>query len=289
MKCEKFVDLKLFIFIAISLLFLSANSIIARMALITQNIDAFSFTFLRIFSGTILLLIIYFLKNKKLDLNMKKNWFSSFMLFLYAICFSYSYVNMYAGVGTLILFAVVQLSMIFIAIFYKEKLSSNKIIGVLIAFMGLFYLLYPKEDFSISFFHTFLMIISGVAWGVYSVLGKNSKNAILNTTDNFFKALVFTLIFMIFFIDDIKFDFYTSFLAIFSGAITSAFGYLVWYEILPKIEILTASILQLLVPIIGIFLSVILLNEVLSFELLTSTLLILLGIFVALRRKKESY
>ena len=196
---------------------------------------------------------------------------------------------MYAGVGTLILFAVVQLSMIFIAIFYKEKLSSNKIIGVLIAFMGLFYLLYPKEDFSISFFHTFLMIISGVAWGVYSVLGKNSKNAILNTTDNFFKALVFTLIFMIFFIDDIKFDFYTSFLAIFSGAITSAFGYLVWYEILPKIEILTASILQLLVPIIGIFLSVILLNEVLSFELLTSTLLILLGIFVALRRKKESY
>ena len=119
MKSEKFVDLKLFIFIAISLLFLSANSIIARMALITQNIDAFSFTFLRIFSGTILLLIIYFLKNKKLDLNMKKNWFSSFMLFLYAICFSYSYVNMYAGVGTLILFAVVQLSMIFIAIFYK--------------------------------------------------------------------------------------------------------------------------------------------------------------------------
>ena len=289
MKSEKFVDLKLFIFIAISLLFLSANSIIARMALITQNIDAFSFTFLRIFSGTILLLIIYFLKNKKLDLNMKKNWFSSFMLFLYAICFSYSYVNMYAGVGTLILFAVVQLSMIFIAIFYKEKLSSNKIIGVLIAFMGLFYLLFPKEDFSISFFHTFLMIISGVAWGVYTVLGKNSKNAILNTTDNFFKALVFTLIFMIFFIDDIKFDFYTSFLSIFSGAITSAFGYLVWYEILPKIEILTASILQLLVPIIGIFLSVILLNEVLSFELLTSTLLILLGIFVALRRKKESY
>ena len=72
MKSEKFVDLKLFIFIAISLLFLSANSIIARMALITQNIDAFSFTFLRIFSGTILLLIIYFLKNKKLDLNMKK-------------------------------------------------------------------------------------------------------------------------------------------------------------------------------------------------------------------------
>lgn len=285
MKSEKFIDLKLFIFICISLFSLSANSIIARMALITQNIDAFSFTFLRIFSGAILLLVISFYKNKRLDLNIKKNWLSSFMLFLYAICFSYSYVDMYAGVGTLILFAVVQLSMILIAIFYKERLTPNKIIGVLIAFAGLVYLLYPKEDFSISFFHTFLMIISGIAWGVYSVFGKNSTNAIFNTTDNFSKALIFTLIFMLFFVDSFKLDFYTSFLAILSGTITSALGYLLWYQVLPKIEILTASILQLLVPIIAIFLSIILLDEVLNFEFLVSTFVIIFGIFIALKRK----
>ena len=291
MKNESFIDLKLFIFVFIALFFLSANSILARMALVTQNIDAFSFTFLRIFSGSILLLIIYFYKNKTFNFDMKKNWISSFMLFLYAICFSYSYINMFAGIGTLILFAVVQLSMILIAVFYKEKLTVNKIIGILIAFFGLVYLLYPKEDFSISFLHTFLMIISGLAWAVYSVLGKSSTNAIFNTTDNFFKASIFVVIFMIFFIDSFKFDFYTSILAIFSGAITSALGYLIWYEILPKIEILTASILQLIVPVIAIFLSVILLDEVLSFELVISTFLILLGIFVALKKdgKKKSF
>ena len=284
MKREKFVDLKLFIFIFISLLFLSANSILARMALFTQNIDAFSFTFLRIFSGASLLLIIYFYKNRTLKFDMKKNWLSSFMLFLYAICFSYSYINMFAGIGTLILFAVVQLSMILIAIFYKEKLTVNKIVGISLAFVGLIYLLYPKEDFSISFFHTFLMIISGIAWAIYSVIGKSSTNALLNTTDNFFKAFIFVVIFMIFFIDSFKLDFYTSVLAIFSGAITSALGYLIWYEVLPKIEILTASILQLIVPIIAIFLSVILLDEALSFELVVSTFLILLGIFIALKK-----
>lgn len=284
MKREKFVDLKLFIFIFISLLFLSANSIFARMALVTQNIDAFSFTFLRIFSGASLLLVIYFYKNRTLKFDMKKNWLSSFMLFLYAICFSYSYINMFAGIGTLILFAVVQLSMILIAIFYKEKLTVNKIVGISLAFVGLIYLLYPKEDFSISFFHTFLMIISGIAWANYSVIGKSSTNALLNTTDNFFKAFIFVVIFMIFFIDSFKLDFYTSVLAIFSGAITSALGYLIWYEILPKIEILTASILQLIVPIIAIFLGVIILDEVLSFELLLSTFLILLGIFIALKK-----
>ena len=284
MKSSIFIDLKLFILIFIALLFLAVNSILCKMAISTQNIDAFSFTILRIFSGAILLLGIYFYKNRNLKFDMKKNWLSSFMLFLYAICFSYSYINMFAGIGTLILFAVVQLSMILIALFYKEKLTINKILGIIVAFGGLVFLLYPKEDFSLSFFHTFLMIISGIAWAIYSVIGKSSTNALLNTTDNFFKATIFTIIFMVFFIKELKLDLYTSFLAVISGAITSALGYLIWYKILPKIQITTASILQLIVPILAIFLSVIVLDEKFSFELGISTFIILFGIFLALKK-----
>ena len=286
MILKQTIDLKLIVLICVALLFLSANSILARMAIVTQNIDAFTFTFLRIISGSILLFIIYFYRKKRVDISLKKNWISGFMLFLYAICFSYSYINMLAGIGTLILFAVVQLSMILIALFYKEKMSLNKIIGIFVAFIGLVYLLYPKEDFTISYFHTFLMVISGIAWGVYSVLGKSSTSAIFNTTDNFFKASIFTLIFMLMFISEVHLDLYTFCLAITSGAITSALGYLLWYEILPKIEIITASVLQLLVPIIAIFLSILFLDESLTLELIVSTILILVGIFIALKRKR---
>ena len=284
MKSDIFIEIKLFVSIFIALLFLATNSILCKMAISTQNIDAFSFTFLRIFSGTVLLLCIYFYKNKNLKLSFKKNWISSFMLFLYAICFSYSYINMFAGIGTLILFAVVQISMILIALFYKEKLTINKILGVIVAFGGLAFLLYPKEDFSISLFHTFLMVISGIAWAVYSVIGKSSTNALLNTTDNFFKATIFAIIFMLFFINEFKFDLYTSFLAILSGSITSGLGYLIWYEVLPKIQITTASVLQLIVPILAIFLSVIILDEKFSLELAISTFIILFGIFLALKK-----
>ena len=285
MILKQTIDLKLFVLICVALLFLSANSILARMAIVTQNIDAFTFTFLRIISGSILLFIIYFYRKKRVDISLKKNWISGFMLFLYAICFSYSYINMFAGIGTLILFAVVQLSMILIAFFYKEKLTINKALGIFVAFGGLVFLLYPKEDFSLSFFHTLLMIISGIAWAVYSVIGKSSTNALLNTTDNFFKATVFSILFMIFFINELKFDLYTSFLAVISGAFTSALGYLIWYEILPQIKITTASILQLIVPILAIFLSVILLGEEFSFELGLSTFIILFGIFLALKKE----
>ncbi|WP_419678275.1 DMT family transporter [Aliarcobacter lanthieri] len=282
-------DIKLIALIFIVLLFFASNSVLARMAISTQNIDAFSFTFLRIASAMLVLFVIFFYKNKNLKISLKTNYLSGFMFFLYAICFSYSYINMLAGVGTLILFAVVQLTMIILALFFNEKLTLNKIIGITIAFGGLVYLLYPKSDFTISYFHIFLMFLSGFGWAVFSVLGKKSKNATLNATDSFFKATIFTIIFAIFYIvfigNDFKLDFVTSIMAITSGSITTAFGVFIWYTILPRIEIVTASIVQLIVPIMAIFLSIIFLDESLTFELFFSTIIILLGIFIALYKK----
>ncbi|WP_418185220.1 DMT family transporter [Aliarcobacter vitoriensis] len=282
-------DLKLVVLIFIVLLFFASNSILARMAISTQNIDAFTFTFLRIISAMFVLLVIYFYKNKNLKIGLKSNYLSGFMFFLYSICFSYSYINMLAGVGTLILFAVVQLTMIILALFFNEKLTLNKIIGITIAFVGLVYLLYPKSDFTISYFHTFLMFLSGFGWAVFSVLGKKSKNATLNATDSFFKAFIFTIIFAIFYLyffeNSLKIDFPTFIMATTSGSITTAFGVFLWYTVLPKMQIMTASIVQLIVPIMAIFLSIVFLNETLTFELFLSTIIILLGIFIALYKK----
>jgi len=282
-------DLKLAILVFIVLLFFASNSIFARMAIATQNIDAFSFTFIRIVSALFLLLLVFIYKNKHLKLGLKSNYLSGFMLFLYAICFSYSYINMLAGIGTLILFAVVQLTMIILALFFQEKLSLNKLLGISIAFGGLVYLLYPKEDFTISYFHTFLMFLSGVGWAIFSVLGKKSKDTTLNVTDSFFKALIFSIIFAIFYImffeTNFKIDFFTFLLAFISGSITSAFGVFLWYMILPQMQIISASIVQLIVPIIAIFLSVIFLDEDITLNLVFSTFIILFGIFLALYKK----
>ena len=283
-------NLKLIGLISLALVFFASNSVLARMAISTQNIDAFSFTFLRIFSATAVLSLVYLYKNRNLKIDLKTNYLSGFMFFLYAICFSYSYINMLAGIGTLILFAVVQLSMIIMALFSNEKLSVKKVIGIAIAFGGLLYLLYPRNDFSISYFHTFLMFLSGLGWAIFSVLGKKSQNATLNATDSLFKALFFALVFgifyILFFLNTLKIDFLTSIMAIVSGSITTAFGVFIWYAVLPKIQIITASIIQLIVPIIGIFLSILLLDEEVTFDLVVSTVLILLGIFLALRKRK---
>ena len=260
MLVKKLTSTQLFFLTSLTLIFLAANSIFCRAALVNSHIDAYSFSFFRLFFGAIFLLLILLVKEKKYSFNIKTNWANSFFLFLYAIAFSYSYINMEAGIGTLILFAVVQLTMILYAVFKKENLTIKKLSGILIAFAGLVYLLFPSESFSISFFHLSLMIISGIAWAFYTILGKSSTDALKDTTDNFLKTIIFLIIFFFIFVENINISSYGLFLAFLSGGITSGIGYALWYIVLKNMEIITASVIQLTVPVIAIFLSILILD-----------------------------
>ena len=227
------------------------------------------------------------IKRKKLEINLKTNWLSSFMLFLYAIAFSYAFLNIDAGLGTLLLFTVVQMVMIVFSFFYKEKINFQKIIGIVLALFGLAYLLYPKESFEVSLFHGFLMIIAGVSWAVYTVLGKKSSDSLHNTMDNFTKSLVFVLVFYLIFSPNDTFIKQEGILIAFiSGSFTSAIAYVLWYEILPKMQFITAGIIQLFVPIISIIISIIFLDELLTNTLLLSSVMIFLGIIITIFSRK---
>jgi drug/metabolite transporter (DMT)-like permease len=280
------MNLKLIVLTCITLLFFSTSSVLGRAALVNNSIDAYSFTFFRLFFGALTLVFILYFKEKRLNLTLTKNWHSSFMLFLYAICFSYSYINLDAGLGALILFAVVQLTLIIVALLKKERLNLKKSIGITIAFVGLAYLLFPSKEFEISIYHSVLMMIAGLAWGFYTIIGKKSSNATLNTTDNFVKSLVYLLIFFAFFAKDLHVSTYGITLAFISGGITSSLAYLMWYYLLPNMKIITSGILQLLIAPLAILLGVIFLNEELTLKLILSTIIILSGIFIYLKSKE---
>lgn len=281
------ITVKFALFLLLSLLFLALNSIFCKLALSNNFIDAFSFTMYRVLFGSITLILIYLYKRKKLQFSIKKNWLSSLMLFSYAICFSYSFLNIEAGVGTLLLFAVVQLVMVIFSLFHKEKINFQKIAGIFLAMAGLIYLLYPKQSFELSLFHAFLMIIAGISWAVYTVLGKKSSDSLYNTTDNFAKALIFVVIFYLLFSPENSFISEKGILLAFiSGSLTSAIGYLLWYEVLPKMQLITAGIIQLFVPVISIVISIVFLNENLTFTLFLSTVIIFAGILLTIFSRK---
>lgn len=281
------INIKFIFLIALSLLFLASNSIFCKLALVNNYIDAYSFTLLRLLFGAITLVLIYFYKTKKIYFSKKTNWLSSFMLFSYAICFSYSFINIDAGMGTLLLFTVVQIVMVLFSLFQKEKITVQKFFGVILALFGLAYLLYPKDSFEISLFHAFLMIIAGISWAIYTILGKKSSDSLYNTMDNFVKSLIFIVIFYILFLpENIFITNKGLFLAFVSGSITSAIGYVLWYEVLPKMQFITAGIIQLFAPIISIVISIIFLNESLSMTLFLSATMIFIGIILTIFSKK---
>lgn len=268
----------------IALVFLASNSILCKLAIVNHYADAYSFTFLRLVFAALTLFFIVSLKERAVDLSLNKNWSSAFFLFLYAITFSYAYINLDAGLGTLILFAFVQLTITFYAIMNKEKICFKQAFGILTALLGLLYLFYPKDNFTISMEGFILITIAGISWGVYTILGKKSENALKDTNENFLKTIPFLFIYLLIFPINIEINIDGLILSFLSGAITSAIGYVIWYKVLDNISILTAGVIQLIVPVVAIFLSIILLNEPITITLLVSTALILIGIYLTIKK-----
>lgn len=282
----------------IALIAFAANSVLCRMALGHGSIDAASFTGIRLVSGAIVLLfLLQMTRQKKTPKNKmsKGSWMSGAMLFLYAACFSYAYITLDTGVGALIAFASVQITMIVHGSIKGHRLNPTEWSGVLLAFGGFVYLVSPGisapplEGF-------LLMTLSGFGWGMYSVRGMDSVNPLEDTTFNFLRSNLFLLLFVSLlviiavlfpeFVDPIR-SRKGVFLAVVSGAITSGIGYTIWYMALRGLSNVQASVVQLSVPVIAALGGILLLSEKLSLRLALSSVVILSGILLVILGKSR--
>src|SRR5215203_1311907 len=104
-----------------ALLCFAFNSILCRLALRTDEIDAPLFTVIRLAAGALVLFIIFRFFGKKDSAKRHGNWFSAFFLFAYAICFSFAYLGLTTATGALVLFGSVQMTIIIFALFNGER------------------------------------------------------------------------------------------------------------------------------------------------------------------------
>lgn len=276
---------KTVLYTLIALIAFAGNSVLCRLALNENIIDAASFTSIRLFSGAIFLLVLVFATTKQgLDLK-KKNWPSAFYLFLYASAFSFAYITLDTGAGALILFGVVQVTMICVGILKGKKLLLVEWIGLFVAFLGLVILLLPGSS-APSLLGFALMSLSGLAWGFYTLAGQGSKTPLVDTANNFLKTLPFVAVLMLFTLNDVQLSSQGVLLAVVSGAITSGLGYAIWYLVLTLINVTHAAILQLSVPIIAAFGGVIFAGERITIQLTLSSVLVLGGVLIVILGKQ---
>ena len=273
--------IKTFTLTSLSLIAFAANSVLCRMALGENLIDPTSFTIIRLTSGAIMLFLLFKILNKK-DINSQNNsWLPPLTLFIYAITFSFAYITLDTGTGALILFGSVQVTIIALSILRGEKLVFTEWLGILTAFGGFVYLMLPGVTApSLSGFT--LMTISGVAWGVYTIIGKGSSNPLKDTAYNFIKTIPLILITTILLLTLLELKLTTKgiILALLSGTIASGIGYTIWYLALRGLASAQAAVVQLLVPLIALAGGVIFLSEEPTSRLLISAFLILGGILI---------
>ena len=114
--------------ISIAMLAFAANSVLCRLALAEQQIDPMSFSLLRVCSGAMVLFLLYVLTTHKAKIEWSiKN---GFFLALYIVAFSLAYLHIDAGVGALLLFGTVQLSMVSYGLCHGEKNKFATRVGV---------------------------------------------------------------------------------------------------------------------------------------------------------------
>jgi len=256
----------------------AANSLLCRMALSRTGIDPLGFTLLRLFSGASALLLIVALRDRRLP--REGSWSAATALFVYAAGFSLAYLRLSAATGALLLFFSVQATMIGASWWRGERLSARQGCGLLLAILGLILLLAPGLT-APPVAGALLMSGAGIAWGIFTLLGRDRSDPLATSAGNFLRTLPFVLL-LLAVPQGVTFDPLGSGYAVVSGALTSAGGYVIWYAALRRLRVTSAAVVQLSVPLLTALLAVPLLGESLDLRLVLSGMTILGGIALTL-------
>jgi len=265
----------------LALVAFAANSLLGRLALGAGEIDPASYTSVRLLSGAATLWVIVGLSGRRNRTAHPRAWISAAMLFLYAICFSVAYLSLDAGIGALILFGAVQITMIVVGISEGKHPSAREWLGLLMAFGGLIYLVSPGLSAPAPL-GSLLMFAAGVAWGLYTLRGRGGGDPVVGTATNFALAVPFALLVSLAWLKGLNITARGAWLAVLSGGIASGLGYVIWYAALKGLTTTRAAIVQLSVPVLAAMGGVLVLGEALTLRLLLATATILGGVALAI-------
>jgi drug/metabolite transporter (DMT)-like permease len=276
--------MRLFLLLPLTLIAFASNSIFCRLALQTGEGDAIAFTAIRLISGGAMLWVISLFTSQSSIVLTKQNYISGLFLGLYAIIFSLAYSLLNAGIGALILFLSAQITMLWWSYRMGETLSPIQWGGVLISLVGFLIIIAPSSS-APPLIGAILMIFSGFFWGAYSVRVKTSKRPLIDTRNAFIVTLPIVIIVPLF---TNSYEGVTQNVIVWgviSGAGASAIGYIMWNQLLSKIRISTASIVQLFVPVITAMGGFLFLDEPITLRILVSSFFILGGLLIVLKKR----
>lgn len=279
-------NMRLLILTALTMVAFAANSVLNRMAIVDGGMDAVLFAVVRLIAGALLLTTLLLLRGKVFDFSVIRRPAGVLSLLVYLFGFSLAYLALPSGVGALLLFGMVQITMFAGALMRGDAIPAPRWIGTAVAFAGLCWMLWPQPDVETPFVAMGFMLLAGVGWGIYSLVGQGAVDAMQSTAMNFLLAVPVGLLALVLLpVNWSGITPYGTGLAILSGAITSGLGYTLWYAVVPDLGATRAAVAQLTVPVIATLGGVLLLSETVTLQFAISTMLVLGGVGLAILKK----
>ncbi len=273
------LPMPLFLTTLVALIAFAANSILNRAALAEAGMDPGLFTTIRLLSGALVLAALVQLRSPGTGPVKAGSIASAAALFIYAIFFSYAYVALDAGVGALILFGGVQITMFAGSILAGNRPSAWRWAGSVMGLAGLGVLFLPGAVVPEPL-RAMMMLVAAVAWGIYSLRGAGTRDPLAVTAANFVLAAPAGLAVLLLW-DGSAPSLAGVALAVGSGAVASGMGYAIWYSVLPRLDASLAAIAQLTVPLIALGGGIAFLGEGVTLTFALAAALILGGVALA--------
>jgi len=174
-------------------------------------------------------------------------------------------------------------------IFFKEKISSVKLLGIVIAIFGLVVLVSKGDFLSISFIQNkgdFLVLGSAFTWGVYSTVNKKisiSYPPLMTIFYLFFLMLLLILPFSLSGkeIDSVLHLSFNGWLAIFFlGLFCSGVSYVIWAQALRDMESARVGAFLYLEPFVTVLGAWFMLGELITPVMMLGGIIIIIGVIL---------
>lgn len=276
--------MNVFVLTALTMCAFAANSLLNRAGLAGGGIGPAGFALIRVAAGAGVLGVLLTVRGRALPRPPRPNWGAVVALSTYILGFSFAYVSLDAGLGALILFAGVQITMFAGAVAGGDRFPIRRWLGMGLSLIGLAYLVWPSDSARISGGAIFLMALAAMGWGIYSLIGRRNADPLAATAWNFAYSLPLAAVVALVLMPTEPVGGEGIALALISGGVTSGLGYALWYRLLPGLGATTAALAQLTVPVIALAAAVLLLGEALTLRAVLACALICGGIALGLVR-----
>jgi len=257
-------------------MFISGSAVVVSKIMV-GSLPTFLATELGIVVGLLFLIpLLFFIKKEAVQADLKTNIIlllqALFGVFLYRIFTFWGLRYTTAANSGLITSASPVLVALLAYYFLKEKLTRQRILGIIFVFFGLLFInlypfLYGDTDGSSSIKGNMLILLAVLCEALFSVLSKAAckpMSALYRTTIITFYAFMLLFPFSIY--DGLQYDWTkidnsAIFCVFYYGAFVSFLSYVFWFKGIEKVPASNAAVFTSVVPISSILLSALILKE----------------------------